>query len=55
MPIHHAIDRFKLLEEVRRLEEAGMIIRFILPELIHHKPGELFGVVAQYLIIFDEP
>jgi hypothetical protein len=55
MPIHHAIDRFKLLEEVRRLEEAGMIIRFILPELLYHRPGELYTVISQYLIIFDEP
>lgn len=55
MPIHYNIDRFSLLEEVRRLEEANMIVRFILPQLIEHKPNTIFGHVISYIIIFDEP
>ena len=55
MPIHFNIQKHSLLEEVRRLEEAGMIVRFIVPDLIEHKPGNMFGIVMSYAIIFDEP
>lgn len=55
MPIHYHIDKFNLLEEVRRIEEAGNIVRFIVPELIHHAPGNSFGDITKYIIIFDEP
>jgi len=54
MPIHYHIDKFNLLEEVRRLEEAGMIVRFILPEETLDL-GHSVAIVTKYIIIFDEP
>lgn len=54
MPIHNCIDRFKLLDEIKLLEDGGHKIKFILPELIEHKPGNQFGLIIQYLIIFEE-
>lgn len=54
MIIHQNIDRFELTKEIALLEKAGKIIKFILPEMIEHKPGNIFGVVITYLIVFDE-
>ena len=54
MPIHYNIGDFEILEEVRKLEQANKIVRFILPELISHKPGEMFGKIIRYSIIFDD-
>ena len=55
MPIHYNIPKHSLLEEVRRLEQAGMIVRFIVPDMIEHPPGHIFAIVMSYAIIFDEP
>lgn len=50
MPIHYAIDKFKLLEEIRRLEESGYVVRFIIPDFVSEN-----GSITHYIIIFDEP
>lgn len=55
MPIHYNIEQFKLLEEIRKIEEAGNIVRFVVPESIKHEPGNKFGIITTYIIIFDAP
>jgi len=54
MIVHQNIDRFELTKEIELLEKTGKKIHFILPELIEHKPGAMFGIVIKYLILFDD-
>lgn len=51
MPIHN-VENTELEKEIELLQKAGKEILYILPDLIHHAPGHMFGKVIRFLIVF---
>ncbi len=54
MPIHWNIDPARLEDEIILLKSANKKITHIIPAAIEHKPGNIFGIVMRYAIVFED-
>jgi hypothetical protein len=54
MPIHYSVDLFQIEEQLDLLRRAGKKITFIIPVVVEHKPGSIFGKVISYAIVFED-